>query len=71
MNPLIQQWMASTTTTQLDNFIPSITVREEEVLHYVVRRESREAPMETSPVVQSPGASAVESPKVSSVLNFP
>lgn len=64
VNPLIQQWMASTTVTQINSFVPSITVREEEVLHYVVKKEAQqEAPMETSPVVQSPGASMAESPK--------
>lgn len=67
VNPLIQQWMASTTTAQLNSFVPSIRVTEEQIMHYVVKKDktpSREAPMETSPLVQSPGASAVESPQV-------
>lgn len=66
VNPLIQQWMASTTTAQLNTFVPSIRVTEEQIMHYVVKKEktpSPEAPMETSPVVQSPGASAVVSPQ--------
>ncbi|XP_052223926.1 large proline-rich protein BAG6-like [Dreissena polymorpha] len=36
VNPLIQQWMVATTTQQFASFIPTITVSEGEVAHFLV-----------------------------------
>lgn len=41
INPVIQQWMASMTSQQLSQFIPTITVSEGEVSHYVINRTSQ------------------------------
>ena len=43
VNPIIQQWMASMTSQQLSQFIPTITVTEGEVSHYVINRTSQES----------------------------
>lgn len=67
VNPLIQQWMGSVTTQQLNSFVPTITVTEDQVTHYIIKKSKRptpETPMETSPIIQSPGASAMDSPQV-------
>lgn len=66
VNPLIQQWMGSTTTSQLNSFLPTITVTVDQISHYIVKKQKAsrpEAPMEISPVIQSPGASAMDSPQ--------
>ena len=43
VNPVIQQWMAGMTSQQLSQFIPTITVTESEVSHYVINRASQAA----------------------------
>ena len=43
VNPVIQQWMANMSSQQLAQFIPSITVTEGEVSHYIINRTSRES----------------------------
>ena len=67
VNPLIQQWMGSVTTQQLNSFIPTISVTADQVSHYIIKKSKRttpEAAMETSPIIRSPGASALDSPQV-------
>ncbi|KAL3872498.1 hypothetical protein ACJMK2_040418, partial [Sinanodonta woodiana] len=36
VNPMIQQWMVSMTAQQLASFLPSITVTEQQVSHYII-----------------------------------
>ena len=43
VNPVIQQWMAGMTSQQLSQFIPTITVTEGEISHYVINRASQAA----------------------------
>ena len=43
VNPVIQQWMANMSSQQLAQFIPSITVTEGEVSHYIINRTSQES----------------------------
>ncbi|XP_041370734.1 large proline-rich protein BAG6-like [Gigantopelta aegis] len=81
MNPMIQQWMVSMTSQQIQSFVRHVTTTESDVSHYIVRRTSqpaRESPMETSPPVPKPttttGATAAtkktngpERPKLNSI----
>lgn len=41
VNPVIQQWMAGMTSQQLSQFIPTITVSEGEISHYVINRNTQ------------------------------
>jgi hypothetical protein len=41
VNPLIQQWMGSVTTQQLNTFVPTITVTEDQVTHYIIKKSKR------------------------------
>lgn len=43
VNPVIQQWMANMSSQQLAQFIPTITVTEGEVSHYIINRTSQES----------------------------
>ena len=43
VNPVIQQWMANMSSQQLSQFIPTITVTEGEVSHYIINKTSQEA----------------------------
>lgn len=67
VNPMIQQWMISVTTQQLDQFLPTITVTEAEMTTYLVLKKDKKdkkkpevapkpSPMDTT----SPGASQPE-----------
>lgn len=64
---MIQQWMISVTTQQLDQFLPTITVTEAEMTTYLVLKKDKKdkkkpevapkpSPMDTT----SPGASQPE-----------
>ncbi|XP_061164391.1 large proline-rich protein BAG6-like isoform X3 [Saccostrea echinata] len=63
VNPMIQQWMITVTTQQLNQFLPTITVTETDITTYLVLKKEKKAeeaaklsPMDTT----SPGASQPE-----------
>ncbi|XP_022320209.2 large proline-rich protein BAG6-like isoform X3 [Crassostrea virginica] len=64
VNPMIQQWMISVTTQQLNQFLPTITVTEAEMTTYLVLKKEGKKPEEAakpSPMdTTSPGASQPE-----------
>ncbi|XP_062589985.1 large proline-rich protein BAG6-like isoform X2 [Saccostrea cucullata] len=64
VNPMIQQWMITVTTQQLNQFLPTITVTEADITTYLALKKEKKAgeeaaklsPMDTT----SPGASQPE-----------
>ncbi|KAK3587184.1 hypothetical protein CHS0354_016880 [Potamilus streckersoni] len=47
VNPMIQQWMVSMTVQQLASFLPSITITEDQVRHYILPCTSNGKPAES------------------------
>ena len=64
VNPMIRQWMVGMTSQQLHRVLATVTITDQQVQHYIVRRAGPETPAQassqraTSPPITVPKATA-------------